>query len=52
MDAEKFGKYVEVLNILAKFKKEEDIIDECHNKSVDHDNVQVYIGPLTFVNIN
>ena len=51
MNAKILEKYRSVLQNLAKFKQEEDIIDECLNKSMKQNNVQVYIAPITEVNI-
>ena len=52
MDAKRFKKFINVLQILSKSKKEQDITNECHNKSLNEDNVQVYVGGTQFVNID
>ena len=52
MDAQKLEKFVNVLQVLVKFNQEQNIIDKCLNKSVEQNDVQVYIGPTMLVNIN
>ena len=51
MDDKRYEKFINILNILTKLQKEQDIIDKCHNKTVENRNVEVYIGPIRYVNI-
>ena len=44
-------KYINTLHILAKFKQEQNVVDECFNRSLQHDSVQIHIAPTEYVNI-